>query len=171
MIDITNGMLALWHRLLAIMNADDHQFWEEDGGARREFLDATVALHRLCGLSPAQCSPVDAIPAEPPRWMIGQERADYARAHRLAVLFEQAAARTARPRPPGEAPPEMTHASATAARMRAHRAREKAGRGLFTVELDVVRLETLLEHEGLLPAGVDHRHEDVEAALEQMLEP
>jgi hypothetical protein len=57
------------------------------------------------------------------------------------------------------------------AAMRRYRARQKRGRSCYLVELDNVRIEALLEHEGLLPPRTDHTRKDVERALQRLLEP
>jgi hypothetical protein len=59
---------------------------------------------------------------------------------------------------------------ASTARVRLYRERLKTGKELYTIALDVVALEELLIHEGLLQPGVDHDHDTVEAALQRFLQ-
>ncbi|WP_256806324.1 hypothetical protein [Bradyrhizobium sp. Bra64] len=65
---VTNEARALFARALGIEANDDHQFWEEDGGNRRQYLDLAVELHRLLGLTPWQMSPIDVV-GERPDWL------------------------------------------------------------------------------------------------------
>jgi hypothetical protein len=45
------------------------------------------------------------------------------------------------------------------------RSRQRDGISFFRLALDVIAVEHLLENEGLLRAGVDHSHIEIEAAL------
>jgi hypothetical protein len=53
--------------------------------------------------------------------------------------------------------------------MRRFYERQRNGRAVFSLELDVVSVEEMLVHEGLLAAGKDHDHEVVAAALAKFI--
>jgi hypothetical protein len=57
-----------------------------------------------------------------------------------------------------------------AARVARHRERVRAGRRCYTLVLDAVELEAMLEREHLLPAGVELDHRDVRAGLQTFME-
>jgi hypothetical protein len=62
---ITPQAAALFRLCLEIQETGCDQFLEEDGGRRREFLDAHSDLGRLLGLAPWEASPLD-VPDEGP---------------------------------------------------------------------------------------------------------
>ncbi len=59
-------MVRLFRRAREILAAGDQDFWEEEGGFRREFLDAWSDLHGLLGRQPWEINPLDVDRYEPP---------------------------------------------------------------------------------------------------------
>ena len=57
--------VALFNRTLKIQANDDDEFWEEDGGRRREYLDISERLHVVLSLMPWQTSPIDVVGLRP----------------------------------------------------------------------------------------------------------
>jgi hypothetical protein len=55
-------------------------------------------------------------------------------------------------------------------RQKRYRERLNNGRGVWRVENDITNLEHLLETAKLLPAGTDHSHADVQAALDKVID-
>jgi hypothetical protein len=81
---ITPEMIAMFRRAVAIQAAGLDQIWEQDGGRRREFLDAESALDRLLDLELFETNPLAARREEPPRWMKEAAMiADWRRAYQL----------------------------------------------------------------------------------------
>ncbi len=64
---ITPRAVALFKRALEIEACDDNEFWEDDGGRKREYLDVADQLHQALGLKPYEPSPLDC-DGEPPSW-------------------------------------------------------------------------------------------------------
>jgi hypothetical protein len=64
---ITDEVVALFSKCCEIQKFGDEEFWAEDGGRRREYLDASGELHRLLGLKPWHASPLDTDLAAPDR--------------------------------------------------------------------------------------------------------
>jgi hypothetical protein len=56
---ITDQVVALFRKCCEIQKFGDEDFWAEDGGRRREYLDAAGELRRLLGLPPWSASPLD----------------------------------------------------------------------------------------------------------------
>ena len=107
-------LIKLWNRLHEILDEDGDQAWEEDGGRRREFSDTGVELHAKLGLRPWEAQPIAASDPDPPAWMCdAEQRADYARAHRLYEVLE-AAANAAKQAARGRSARRRPSASATA---------------------------------------------------------
>jgi hypothetical protein len=71
--NITPEMIELYKRARALYPQRD--IWEEDGGARRTFLNTSGELHALLGRYPHQENITD-IPGEdePPEWMRNDAR-------------------------------------------------------------------------------------------------
>jgi hypothetical protein len=103
----TAEMLELWRQCLAMQKTGGNQRWEEQGGCRGSYRDASMRLHLALGLSPHEWNPLDACGEAPPSWMRETWRLRrYRLAHQLAVLLEKAADRAddrARPRSPAPA--------------------------------------------------------------------
>ena len=66
---VTDEAVALFRLCEDIADAGQDEKFEDEGGRRREYLDADSALARLLGLKPWETSPVDAVREEPPDWM------------------------------------------------------------------------------------------------------
>ncbi len=64
---ITPRAVELFKHALEIEACDDDEFWEENGGRKREYLDVTVQLHRALGLKAYEPSPLDC-DGDPPSW-------------------------------------------------------------------------------------------------------
>jgi hypothetical protein len=77
-----------------MLDAGLDEKWEDEGGRRREFLDACVHLHYdLLGGKPWEQEALYAGDPKPPEWMKNErERVDYARAHQLHGVLEVASA-------------------------------------------------------------------------------
>jgi hypothetical protein len=56
---ITDEVVALFCKCCEIQKFGDEEFWAEEGGRRREYLDASRDLCRLLGLPPWHASPLD----------------------------------------------------------------------------------------------------------------
>src|SRR3989442_1264881 len=53
---ITPEMIAIWNALREIVRADDHLYWEADGGRRDEFFTLNSKLNNeLLGRAPHEC--------------------------------------------------------------------------------------------------------------------
>jgi hypothetical protein len=64
---ITPEMVRMWRRLNEILSHGDEDFWEDEGGARREYLDTGKRLAILCSLDWAlMIWPTDALTAKVP---------------------------------------------------------------------------------------------------------
>ena len=62
---ITPEAVALFRLGLEIIEAGDDELWEEEGGRRREYLDADKRLcWVLLGLAPSEASPLDVQPGQ-----------------------------------------------------------------------------------------------------------
>jgi hypothetical protein len=55
---ITDEVVALFRKCCEIQKYGDQDFWAEDGGRRREYLDAKSELHSLLKLPPWHASPL-----------------------------------------------------------------------------------------------------------------
>jgi hypothetical protein len=64
----------------------------------------------------------------------------------------------------------LVRPSKNARKLRRRRHRERLGLKVFSLTLDLVAIECLLENEQLLPPGVEHSHAQVEAALATFLQ-
>jgi hypothetical protein len=63
--EITDEMIELYRRGREIIAAGDHEFWEEDGGRQREYLDLTKKLDwNLLKLYPSDAGPLDIVELE-----------------------------------------------------------------------------------------------------------
>jgi hypothetical protein len=59
---ITNEIVELFRRGIEIIEADDHEIWEEDGGRQEEYGDIYRALQwRLLNLPPSSYGPLDVV--------------------------------------------------------------------------------------------------------------
>src|SRR5438445_11156920 len=59
-VTVTPEMIALFRRGREIIKAGNHEFWEEDGGHRSEYLDITKRLNwRLLNIPPSDATPLD----------------------------------------------------------------------------------------------------------------
>lgn len=86
---ITPELIELWRRIRAIQAADLDEVWEDAGGRRREYLDATVELHGGLGLTPWHDSPAEvASEGPPPAW----DNGSYTIAQQWRRALEEAAA-------------------------------------------------------------------------------
>jgi hypothetical protein len=56
---ITPEILQLFRRCLEMQANEDSEIWEANGGRRREYLDAWLALQQSLGLPPWHISPCD----------------------------------------------------------------------------------------------------------------
>jgi hypothetical protein len=56
---VTDQVVALFCKCCEIQKSGDEEFWAEDGGRRREYLDACRDLYSLLGLPPWHASPLD----------------------------------------------------------------------------------------------------------------
>ena len=66
---ITPRAVALWRVIQEIEAEDGDRDWEDEGGRRREYLDARGELNLLLGIKPWQSSPARVHDPEPPKWM------------------------------------------------------------------------------------------------------
>ena len=57
---VTPAALQLYQRCREIEATGCNEFWEQDGGRRREYLNAKGELRRTLGMFPHQFSPLDA---------------------------------------------------------------------------------------------------------------
>ena len=98
---ISGEMLELWRQCWRIRRRGAHKAWEEEGGRRREYIEACSRLGEVIGLRPWEVHPIDATSARPPALWV-QPTAGYARARKLRRLFvaAEAAARSRSPAPP-----------------------------------------------------------------------
>ena len=92
-VQITAEMVELFRKCLEIELFGDDEFWAEEGGRRREYLDAMTELHLLLHLHPWECSPLDAHRRDPPDYGSNQTfwHQSYERAHELRKELERAA--------------------------------------------------------------------------------
>ena len=58
-----------FQRAQEIENAYTDDIWEEDGGRRREYLNAITVLHRELGLQPWQYGPISVIDGKWVKWV------------------------------------------------------------------------------------------------------
>jgi hypothetical protein len=65
---ITPELLALWTRLVEIVNAGDHREFEPDG-RRREYLDASQELDQALEIKPWDWSPIQITADKPPDYV------------------------------------------------------------------------------------------------------
>jgi hypothetical protein len=87
---MTPEMVTIFVRCEQIIEDGHDELWEDQGGRRREFLDANEALRKLLGRNIAQVSPVDADDPLPPAY--NREAVhDYGGAHRLRLALLKAA--------------------------------------------------------------------------------
>ena len=56
-VKITDEMVAVYATLMEIVDVGDEDFWEEDGGRRREYLDLNGELHRQLKLDLSEYPP------------------------------------------------------------------------------------------------------------------
>ena len=68
---ITDQVVALFRKCCEIQKYGDEEFWAEDGGRRREYLNAKSELDSLLHLRPWEVSPVDVNGPECPRAATG----------------------------------------------------------------------------------------------------
>jgi hypothetical protein len=96
---VTDEAVALFKRGLEIHRAGTQRDWEEQGGARREFLDVCVRLHALLGRKPWQADVLEIDSETPPAWMTQEDqRVDRCSAHVLRLqLLAALAERGAKP--------------------------------------------------------------------------
>jgi len=66
---ITPEMVALFRRAREIEAADNHNFWEAEGGRKREWYDISVELHAMLGRKLWQTDVIDADSDTPPDWV------------------------------------------------------------------------------------------------------
>lgn len=66
---ITAEVLALWRKIQEIEAEGDDRAWEEEGGRRRECMDAHNELNQLLGIRSWQRNPAQVREPEPPKWM------------------------------------------------------------------------------------------------------
>jgi hypothetical protein len=66
---ITDGAVALFRLCEEIIAAGRDEKFEDEGGRRREYLDARRALDGAVGIKLWETSPVDAVRETPPDWM------------------------------------------------------------------------------------------------------
>jgi hypothetical protein len=99
----TREVVELWAQCRNMAETSDPQRWEGEGGCRSAYRDAKMRLHALLGLAPHEWHPLDARAEAPPAWLEQLQQAwrlqHYRRAHRLAVLLEEAAGERGRARP------------------------------------------------------------------------
>jgi hypothetical protein len=95
---ITAEMVSIWRRLHEIASCGDDQFWEEEGGRKREFYNLELELHhRHFGLRPHQFDAFEARDERIPSFCTQDwQRADYRRAHALSKLLDRAAEKASR---------------------------------------------------------------------------
>ena len=82
---ITDEAVEAFVRAEAIWDAGGYEKWEEEGGRRREYLDASSALGRSVGLRPWETSPLDVPENGPPpeRWKSPNGISDWQQAQNL----------------------------------------------------------------------------------------
>jgi hypothetical protein len=108
--EISGEMIALWRRCRGMQDRGEDREWEDAGGRRAEYLEARSRLGAMLGIQPWMVTPLHArSPIAPKLWR--QASCQYAQAHRLWLLFEQAARCRARSRPPAP-PPGLTDRAA-----------------------------------------------------------
>lgn|SRR5262245_1151637 len=92
---ISEGVRNVWLTITTLRGAGAEREWEEDSphGRRSEYMSSLRQLMSLLGLPPWATLPCDASDPEPPSWYTSEEaRADYANAHRLYLLLQEAVA-------------------------------------------------------------------------------
>jgi hypothetical protein len=67
---VTPEAMQLFDLCCAIQAAEDDDFWEDEGGRRREYLDARVRLREVVGLKPWDACPTDPDLDGPVPWYI-----------------------------------------------------------------------------------------------------
>ena len=65
---ITSEAVEAYTRAREIQDSEDGDCWEDEGGRRREMLDAICALHRALGLQPWEESPAEVGGNPRPTW-------------------------------------------------------------------------------------------------------
>jgi hypothetical protein len=66
---VTDEAVALFRLCEDIADAGGDEKFEDEGGRRREYLDAHSALHSALGLMPWETNPVNAVCETPPDYM------------------------------------------------------------------------------------------------------
>jgi hypothetical protein len=91
---ITPEMVALFRRASEIVAADDHQFWEHEGGKKGEWYDISVELHSKLGRELWQIDVCDLVAFGDPDWIAkdAESLADWKVAREIRRRLEEAIA-------------------------------------------------------------------------------
>ena len=89
---ITSEAVALFLLVEEIEAAGAGETWEDEGGRRREMLDAEVAMARLLELKPYNFLPTEVDTPEPPAWLHSGNHDDWRDSYRLRQKLLKAAA-------------------------------------------------------------------------------
>jgi hypothetical protein len=86
--DIDREAVALFKKIRALEQQKNVAAWEEQGGQRREWLTASLRLHKLLNRKPWQCEVERCAAKRGPDWI---PRDQYREAHKLYLALERAA--------------------------------------------------------------------------------
>jgi hypothetical protein len=91
---ITPELVAKFVVAREIMDADDHESWEERGGRRREYLEMWSAIQMAFNIAPWETSPLDINPhVQPKPHEISNNWKDYHTAKEIRLALDEAAER------------------------------------------------------------------------------